>query len=96
MTIPEAKGAVVAEWYRVRTVPFAVKGRVENEIDRLERGGIIEKADSSEWTTPVVPVVKPDGSIRLCVDYSVTLNPNLIVPQHHLPRLEDIFGSLNG
>ncbi|GFW14887.1 uncharacterized protein K02A2.6 [Trichonephila clavipes] len=80
----------------VRTVPFALKGRVENEIDRLEKEGIIEKVDSSEWTTPVVPVVKSDGSIRLCADYSVTLNPNLIVPQHPLPRLDEIFGSLNG
>ncbi|GFX57888.1 transposon Tf2-9 polyprotein [Trichonephila clavipes] len=59
---------------RVRTVPFALKGRVENEIDRLEKEGIIEKVDSSEWATPVVPVVKSDGSIRLCADYSVTLN----------------------
>ncbi|GFV53371.1 uncharacterized protein K02A2.6 [Trichonephila clavipes] len=76
--------------------PFALKGRVENEIDRLEKEGIIEKVDSSEWATPVVPVVKSDGSIRLCADYSVTLNPNLIVPQHPLPRLDEIFGSLNG
>ncbi|GFT44920.1 uncharacterized protein K02A2.6 [Trichonephila clavipes] len=81
---------------RVRRVPFALKGRVENEIDRLEKEGIIEKVDSSEWATPVVPVVKSDGSIRLCADYSVTLNPNLIVPQHPLPRLDEIFGSLNG
>ncbi|GFV62457.1 uncharacterized protein K02A2.6 [Trichonephila clavipes] len=43
-----------------------------------------------------IPVVKSDGSIRLCADYSVTLNPNLIVPQHPLPRLDEIFGSLNG
>ncbi|GFU07126.1 transposon Tf2-9 polyprotein [Trichonephila clavipes] len=81
---------------RVRTVPFALKGRVENEIDRLEREGIIENVDSSEWATPVVPVVKTDGSIRLCADYSVTLNSNLIVPLHPLPRLEEIFSSLNG
>ncbi|GFW25641.1 uncharacterized protein K02A2.6 [Trichonephila clavipes] len=77
----------------VRTVPFALKGRVENEIDRLEKEGIIEKVDSSEWATPVVPVVKSDGSIRLCADYSATLNPNLIVPQHPLPRLDEIFAS---
>ncbi|GBO23505.1 Uncharacterized protein K02A2.6, partial [Araneus ventricosus] len=77
----------------VRTVPFALKGRVENEIDRLEKEGITEKVESSEWATPVV---KPDGSIRLCADYSITLNQNLIVPQHLLPRLEEIFTSLNG
>ncbi|GFW02274.1 uncharacterized protein K02A2.6 [Trichonephila clavipes] len=81
---------------RVQTVPFALKGRVENEIDRLEKEGIIEKVYSSEWATPVVPVVKSDGRIRLCADYLVTLNPNLIVPQHPLPRLDEIFGSLNG
>ncbi|GFR20676.1 transposon Tf2-6 polyprotein [Trichonephila clavata] len=80
---------------RVQTVPFALKGRVENEIDRLEREGIIEKVESSEWATPVFLVVKTDGSIRLCADYSVTLNTNLIVPQHPLPKLEEIFGSLN-
>ncbi|GFW48409.1 uncharacterized protein K02A2.6 [Trichonephila clavipes] len=57
---------------------------------------VFKKVDSSEWATPVVPVVKSDGSIRLCADYSVTLNPNLIVPQHPLPRLDEIFGSLNG
>ncbi|GFU71656.1 uncharacterized protein K02A2.6 [Trichonephila clavipes] len=56
----------------------------------------LRKVDSSEWATPVVPVVKSDGSIRLCADYSVTLNPNLIVHQHPLPRLDEIFGSLNG
>ncbi|GFV22709.1 uncharacterized protein K02A2.6 [Trichonephila clavipes] len=55
---------------RVRTVPFALKGRVENEIDRLEKRGYHRKVDSSEWATPVVPVVKSDGSIRLASDAS--------------------------
>ncbi|GFQ82173.1 hypothetical protein TNCT_96211 [Trichonephila clavata] len=41
---------------------FALKGRVENEI--VEREGIVEQVESSEWATPVVPVVKTDGSIK--------------------------------
>ncbi|XP_054723430.1 uncharacterized protein K02A2.6-like [Uloborus diversus] len=81
---------------RSRPVPFTLKNRVESEIDRLEKEGIIEKVDTSEWATPVVPIVKTDGSIRLCADYSVTLNPNLEVPQHPLPKLEEIFTCLNG
>ncbi|GFQ80554.1 retrovirus-related Pol polyprotein from transposon 412 [Trichonephila clavata] len=72
---------------RVRTVPFALKGRVENEIDRLEREGIIEKVESSEWATPVVPVVKTDGSIRLCADYSVTLNPKINCPSASFTKI---------
>ncbi|GBM84945.1 hypothetical protein AVEN_120214-1 [Araneus ventricosus] len=62
----ELKPEVKPIFSRVRTVPFALKGRVENEIDRLEKEGIIEKVEHSEWATPVVPAVKPDGSIRLC------------------------------
>ncbi|GFX29387.1 uncharacterized protein K02A2.6 [Trichonephila clavipes] len=89
----ESSGYGIGNKFWVRTVPFALKGRVENKIDRLEKEGIIEKVDSSEWATPVVPVVKSDGSIRLCADYSITLNPNLIVPQHPLPRLDEIFGT---
>ncbi|GBM07216.1 Uncharacterized protein K02A2.6 [Araneus ventricosus] len=58
----ELKPEVKPIFCRVRTVPFALKGRVENEIDRLEKEGIIEKVGHSEWATPVVPVVKPDGS----------------------------------
>ncbi|GFY04227.1 uncharacterized protein K02A2.6 [Trichonephila clavipes] len=72
------------------------QGRVENEMDRLEREGIIEKVESSERATPVVSVAKTDGSVRLRADYSVTLNPNLIALQHPLPRLKEILGSLNG
>ncbi|GFX95185.1 retrovirus-related Pol polyprotein from transposon 412 [Trichonephila clavipes] len=57
------KPGVKPMFCRIRTAPFAIKGRVENKIDRLERMDIIEKVESSEWATPVVPVVKTDGSL---------------------------------
>ena len=39
---------------------------------------------------------KPDGSARLCVDYSTGLNDALQLRQHPLPVPEDIFATLNG
>jgi len=40
-------------------------------------------------------VKNPDGSARLCVDYSTGLNEALQVHQHPLPVPEDIFATLN-
>ena len=46
---------------------------IENDLNRLEGLGIIEKVNISDWATPLVPVVKPDGSVRLCGDYKITV-----------------------
>ncbi|GFU94338.1 transposon Tf2-6 polyprotein [Trichonephila clavipes] len=43
-TYLDVQNVPIANRARVRTVPFALKGRVENEIDRLEKEGIIEKS----------------------------------------------------
>ena len=51
-------------------------------MNRLEKAGVLEKVEYSEWVTPVVPVLKPDRSIRLCGDYKVTINPILEVPDY--------------
>ena len=58
--------------------------------------GVIEKVCYSEWAAPIVPVVKPDNSIRVCGDYKVTVNSVLEVDQHPLPNPEELFVALSG
>ena len=36
--------------------------RVEQELERLQRMGVIEPVQFSEWAAPIVPVVKKDGT----------------------------------
>ena len=58
--------------------------------------GAIEKVRYSDWATPVVPVPKPDGTVRVCGDFKITVNPVLHIDQHPSPKAEDLFATLAG
>lgn len=73
------------KFFKARTVPYALKDQIAAELERLEKAGIVEKVDSSDWATPIVPVMKPDGSVRICGDFNVTINHVLDVPEYPLP-----------
>lgn len=49
--------------------------------------------DYLEWGTPIVPVCKKDGTIRICGGYKVTLNPVLFIDQYPSSRI-DLFSQL--
>ncbi|XP_062389582.1 uncharacterized protein K02A2.6-like [Sardina pilchardus] len=84
----------VPKFHKARQVPYALRPKVENELHILENEGILSKVDWSEWATPIVPVVKGNGSVRICGDFKVTINPVLKAEQYPLPRIDDIFAAL--
>ena len=90
------KDEVKAKFFKPRQVPFALKAGNEEEIKRLINLEVIEKIDHSEWTAPIVPVKKPNGKIRICGDYKVTINQYLENPQHPMPCPDELFSKLNG
>ena len=101
-TMKDIEAKVVLEddctpkFYRPRPVAYALREKVEQELDRLQRAGVISPVDSCEWATPIVPVVKKSGDIRICGDFKVTINPVLNVETYPLPKIEDIFSQLAG
>ena len=83
-------------YHKPRPVPYAWRQKVEEELDRLQRLGVVEPVQFSDWAAPTVPVPKRDGSIRICGDYKVTINQATKLDQYPLPRIEDLFSSLAG
>jgi len=81
---------------KARPVPFRLRSLVENELFRLESEGVLEKVNTAEWATPIVPVLKKNVQIRICGDFSVTLNPQLIVDDHPLPTPDELFATMAG
>ena len=65
-------------------------------MERLEGAGVIEPVQFADWAAPVVPVVKKDGSIRICGDFKVTINRATKVDSYPLPKVEDLLASLGG
>ena len=74
----------------------AEQEKIADELPRLEKIGVLEKVEFSDWASPIVPVLKPGGSVRICGDYKVTKNPVLDVPEHPMPTVDDLFTQLNG
>ncbi|BHF71327.1 hypothetical protein SprV_0401438300 [Sparganum proliferum] len=83
-------------FFKARTVPYAVAPKVEEELDRLQKADIIEPVQYSEWAAPIVPVLKSDGSVRICGDYKLTINSATKLNPYPLPRIEDLYASLAG
>ena len=50
-----------------RHVPFELRGKVEQMVEKMLRQGVIQPF-KSPWASPVVLVVKKDGSTQFCVD----------------------------
>ncbi|XP_047989844.1 uncharacterized protein K02A2.6-like [Leguminivora glycinivorella] len=48
---------------RARPLAYALRAPVERALDQLEREGIITPVETSDWATPIVPVVKRDGVV---------------------------------
>ncbi|XP_036342908.1 uncharacterized protein K02A2.6-like, partial [Rhagoletis pomonella] len=78
------------------TYKLAWKKKVEINLRELINMDVLEPVDNADWGTPLVPILKPNGDLRICGDYKVTINKHLIDFHYPLPLIEDIFASLQG
>lgn len=82
---------------KARPVPYTLRGQVDEELESLEREGIITPVQFVDWAAPIVPVVKRNGeSLRICGDFKLTVNQASKLNRYPIPRIEDLFAKLAG
>ena len=80
-----------APWYfKPRSVPYAYRAKVEQELKRLEAENIIEPVRFANWDAPIIRFMKADVSIRGCGVNRLTTNKAAVSEKYPLPRVEEI------
>ena len=63
---PEAKPHSL--FTAARRIPLPLREKVKNELDRMESTGVISKVEEpTPWCAGMVPILKLDGTVRICV-----------------------------
>ena len=78
---------------RMAQSEFVITSKIKLELDRLFKEGTIEPVELSEWATPIVPIVKEDGTIRIW-DYKQTVNQAAMLDNYPIPKIEDLYAAL--
>ena len=77
-----------------RRVPVVLKGKLKQELDRLQSSGIIEKVtEPTPWISNLIIVQKPNGQIRACLDPR-DLNRVFRRSYYPTPTIEEILPEL--
>ena len=75
-----------------RTVPYTLRDRVDKELQHLQDNGVLEPVEVADWAAPIVVVLKCDKlNVRLCGDFSVTVNPVFRLDRYPIPKTNDLF-----
>ena len=75
-------------------VPDRLKEGVRAEVNKLVELGIVVPS-TSPWASPVVPVPKTDGTVRVCVDYR-KLNEVTTSDPYYMATMDEILERVGG
>jgi len=80
---------------RARQVPFALTTRVDEAIQKnIDNGIWIPIPFAGEWATALVPVIKSNGSVRLCGAYNQTVNRGLGADSYQTNTVDAVLAGL--
>ena len=80
----------------VRKIVLALIPKLDKEIDSMLADGIIMPVEEpTDWVNPLVARVKPNGSLRACLDPR-DLNKAIRREHYPVPRVDSVTTKLHG
>ena len=78
-----------------RKIPFTQKEKVKEELDGMEKLGVIRKAEEpTEWVSFLVVVEKPNDKVQLCLDPR-DLNKGIQREHYPIKTVEEVAAELS-
>ena len=79
---------------KFRRIPPGMLDELQQHLKQMLNSEVI-RPSHSPWASNIVPVRKPDGKIRFCIDFR-QLNQRTVKDAYALPRIEDTLDLLHG
>ncbi|XP_066460899.1 zinc finger protein 850-like [Eleutherodactylus coqui] len=87
---------VMEPYVQVRMKPYRIpeahRQAIAEEVKKMLDLGVIE-VSKSEWSSPIVLIPKPDGTLRFCNDFR-KLNEVYKLDSYPMPRVDELIESL--
>ncbi|MCP4119862.1 MAG: RNA-directed DNA polymerase, partial [Desulfobacteraceae bacterium] len=77
---------------KMRDIPYAMEQEAKAEIAKYLQYGVISPTQS-DWASPLVLVPKPDGSLRVCINFQV-VNRMTKVDSYNTPKQKVLLSKL--
>lgn len=80
-------------FHKARLVTYALRKKIEQDLERLEKAGTIEPVQYSEWATPIFPVRKQYESVEISSLLSIKASK---LDNYHITKLDALCTKLAG
>ena len=62
-------------FWKASPVALARRPLVEKELEKMAKEGIIKAVPHREWAAPIVTPLTKDGTVRICGNFKIKVNP---------------------
>ena len=71
-------------------MPITLRPKIQEELAHMERLDVIEKVtEPTDWLNSMVTIIKPDGSLHICIDPH-HLNEVIQREHYHMQIIEEV------